>query len=708
MKTNRKALLTSVISLLICVTMLIGTTFAWFTDTASTSVSRIQAGTLKVQLWSANVTNGRVGESKNVGDITDETREPIFSAGTDESPILWEPGYTAYRVITIKNTGNLAFEFALDVTREAGATPTNLPEAIDAYYTVVETAPTEIATGAYSTWNCEPTPLSDIIDSTDEDGVVYGRILPANSTATPVAADFESKGEITVILALHMKETAGNEYMNKTEKFDIKVYAKQWTEEYDSNNNTYDANATYDETRVTPEPEEPACEHANKTVKHNADGTHSHYCPDCETTLDEAVTDEYTLRYSYNEDIHGTHTVTCTCGNMTPSTEACEPSTGTCAKCNNHTHNESTYTYNHINGTNEHKVIYLCCNNVKTESEACVDNDNNKKCDLCGSDLNIAPASATVTVNTNTPGLSSVTYNLMSGNTPVASAVADTDGIVSFNLDNLTETTSYTVVPSASDVTFTENYPTVTVTVTYDNKNLKYTADAYEADYVSGYTKTVLADDFEGYEINQKPSYLLDNYSGDSYSVQSYGENKVLKMYGRWNQWSTIEVPVNLKIYENLNATIGVTMNVRTTNQVINPKDEYANQDGYITYFSPTDKVVLKYGFGHWEVTGDKTRHEWSLHVDKQNGEASETDYNWQILSTGDNIAVDFSIYNTTNPKTGESIPEDQKPYTIRIGVETPYTSVKVFGDGSHYNYVPGDVYIDDIVVTVTVPTPIN
>ena len=49
-KTTKRALLSSVMAMLICVAMLIGTTFAWFNDSASTAVNKIQAGTLDVQL----------------------------------------------------------------------------------------------------------------------------------------------------------------------------------------------------------------------------------------------------------------------------------------------------------------------------------------------------------------------------------------------------------------------------------------------------------------------------------------------------------------------------------------------------------------------------------------------------------------------------------------------------------------------------------
>ena len=52
-KQTKSALFSSVVALLLCFTMLLGTTFAWFTDSASTSVNKIQAGTLDIQLLDA-------------------------------------------------------------------------------------------------------------------------------------------------------------------------------------------------------------------------------------------------------------------------------------------------------------------------------------------------------------------------------------------------------------------------------------------------------------------------------------------------------------------------------------------------------------------------------------------------------------------------------------------------------------------------------
>ena len=49
-KNQKRALSFSMLSIVLCVAMLIGTTFAWFTDNASTGVNLIQAGTLDVEL----------------------------------------------------------------------------------------------------------------------------------------------------------------------------------------------------------------------------------------------------------------------------------------------------------------------------------------------------------------------------------------------------------------------------------------------------------------------------------------------------------------------------------------------------------------------------------------------------------------------------------------------------------------------------------
>ena len=79
-KSKKTALLMSFTSLLICFAMLVGSTFAWFTDTASTGVNKIVSGKLKVDI---------VGET---GDTHLDTLNFTKAAGAEDEQLLWEPG----------------------------------------------------------------------------------------------------------------------------------------------------------------------------------------------------------------------------------------------------------------------------------------------------------------------------------------------------------------------------------------------------------------------------------------------------------------------------------------------------------------------------------------------------------------------------------------------------------------------------------------
>ena len=85
MKKNatKKALLGSILAIMLCLTMLVGTTFAWFTDTASANVNKIQSGNLKVDIVDKD------GTSLRDGTLTWETADKRA-----QEDILWEPGCT--------------------------------------------------------------------------------------------------------------------------------------------------------------------------------------------------------------------------------------------------------------------------------------------------------------------------------------------------------------------------------------------------------------------------------------------------------------------------------------------------------------------------------------------------------------------------------------------------------------------------------------
>ena len=196
-KSTKRALLGSVMAMVLCLAMLVGATFAWFTDTASTGVNKIQAGNLDVQLVDEN---GNSLEGKTL-----EFKKAANAA--EGEAVLWEPGCTyELPAVYVKNNGNLALKYKVAITGINGSAKLN--EVID--------------------WTINDADLS------------ADHSLSAGATSEALTI----KG--------HMKESAGNEYMNESiDGIAITVYATQDTVESDSSNNQYDANATYPVANVT-------------------------------------------------------------------------------------------------------------------------------------------------------------------------------------------------------------------------------------------------------------------------------------------------------------------------------------------------------------------------------------------------------------------------------------------------------------------------
>ena len=207
-KATKRALLTSVMALVMCVVMLVGTTFAWFTDTTSTAVNKIVAGNLDVDI---------VGE--NGASLDKQTLKFIQAAGNDEyasvDDVLWEPGATFFtQGFKIVNKGNLALKYKVVVSGTTG--DAKLLKAIE--FAVV-TEKTKEATEALAE---------------------KGNLL-LNGASAPEAEN------VYYYLRGHMKEEAGNEYKNLTlDGISITVYATQYTYEKDSFDELYDANAGKD------------------------------------------------------------------------------------------------------------------------------------------------------------------------------------------------------------------------------------------------------------------------------------------------------------------------------------------------------------------------------------------------------------------------------------------------------------------------------
>ena len=103
-KSTKRALLGSVMAMVLCLAMLVGATFAWFTDTASTGVNKIQAGNLDIEI-----------QDKDGKPVTNLNW--VAADGRAQEAILWEPGCT-YELtpFQIVNNGNLALKYKIVVT----------------------------------------------------------------------------------------------------------------------------------------------------------------------------------------------------------------------------------------------------------------------------------------------------------------------------------------------------------------------------------------------------------------------------------------------------------------------------------------------------------------------------------------------------------------------------------------------------------------
>ena len=192
-KSTKRALLGSVVAMVLCLAMLVGATFAWFTDTASTGVNKIQAGNLDVVLEMQNADGKWVSAEGKTLDF-------VKAADAKGEAILWEPGCTyELPALQIRNNGNLALKYKVIITGINGSAKLN---------TVIDWTIGDVAMGAEQ------------------------HLAAGESNA------FTIKG--------HMKESAGNEYMNESiDGIAITVVATQDTVESDSFDKDYDADAEY-------------------------------------------------------------------------------------------------------------------------------------------------------------------------------------------------------------------------------------------------------------------------------------------------------------------------------------------------------------------------------------------------------------------------------------------------------------------------------
>ncbi len=208
-KTTKRALLLSALSLLLCVSMLIGSTFAWFTDSVTSAGNIIKSGKLEVTMEWKDATDAGAQKSWE-----DASKVAIFNYDK------WEPGYVEAKNIKISNIGTLAFQYNLSIAAEEAVG--ELAKVIDVYY----------ADGEITLINRDMTELTKVGTLQD---VLDG--MPTNMTG-----DLKADKSDIVTIALKMQENAGNEYQDMSigTAFSIILMATQDNIEKDVFDENYD------------------------------------------------------------------------------------------------------------------------------------------------------------------------------------------------------------------------------------------------------------------------------------------------------------------------------------------------------------------------------------------------------------------------------------------------------------------------------------
>ena len=294
-KSTKRALLGSIMAMVLCLAMLVGATFAWFTDTASTGVNKIQAGNLDIKVEYAKEKMNDDGTL--AGELTDWT--PIDNATNVFDPnALWEPGRTEYVVFRITNNGNLALKYKLSL--ETLAQKPGINKDGEEFYLAdylcasakVNVGPGEVGSGV-SSLGAFMTKLNDlgvagvknVLDPEYHpltDATVNGTLLPGKTNCVP--------------MAIWMPTSVGNEAnaispdKAATIDFGINVVATQDTVESDSFNNQYDADAPLDFEPVSTADELKAAATNGKNVQ---------------LTQDVTLTDALTFNNAVTIDLNG-------------------------------------------------------------------------------------------------------------------------------------------------------------------------------------------------------------------------------------------------------------------------------------------------------------------------------------------------------------------------------------------------------------------
>ena len=241
MLRRRSPLFSALLMLILCASVLVGFTYAQFTDQVVVSGNVITSGNLKASLDYWTKDDAGVG----VWADAEKTKTPIFGYS------YWEPGYTDVQYIKIGNTGKLAFQYALSIEPvQQSSGGINLMDVIDVYYGVLSPdqnmndVPTDRAAFMDLAATSGLKKIGTLTQLNQMNSYTWGVVLPENSAANvtvPSGVPVFNK-EAKACVVLHMQEEAGNEYMgqNAGGGFNLKLTATQYAYEEDAFGKDYD------------------------------------------------------------------------------------------------------------------------------------------------------------------------------------------------------------------------------------------------------------------------------------------------------------------------------------------------------------------------------------------------------------------------------------------------------------------------------------
>ncbi len=232
-KSMKRALISSLLIMAMCFTMLAGTTYAWFTDSVTSANNIIKSGKLDIvaEYFTNAEDDNNFANDNNWKEITED--ELLF-----DDDMLWEPGAVQVAYIRLRNAGNLAFKYKLDVKKVTETAGKN--QAGETFYLrnylKFGTADVDAPYGADG--------RADAISAVEADATIIQNTSIVNG-ATMLPGD--SKGPIALVI--YMPTTVGNEanYGDKQPQITLglTIFAAQEAYEEDSFDDQYDANALY-------------------------------------------------------------------------------------------------------------------------------------------------------------------------------------------------------------------------------------------------------------------------------------------------------------------------------------------------------------------------------------------------------------------------------------------------------------------------------